>query len=386
MLTRTLETMALGGRPAGSAEGRERLGVLEGWVSVAVNVVVFLAKIIPGLLIGSASLVADAVHSLGDVATSAVVIWSFRASARPPDQEHPFGHGRIENIASLIIAVLLLVAAVELGRSGVLRLVHPKPVRASWALLAVLVVTIGLKEWLARFAGQLGRRLDSGALKGDAWHHRSDVLATTVVLAALAGERLGGRFLDGAAALIVAGFVAWAGIALVRASMDPLIGEAPPGELRETIRSLALAVNGVQAVHHIMVHAYGRLSVISLHVEIPAAWDVLRAHRVTEEVEARVSEALGAVVVVHMDPVDRAHPLYRAMAAHLDEIRGGMEGFRQYHDLRISGTPEQCTVAFDAVLDGRDRADLEAAIREAVRGRFPQVGEVLIKVETTLAY
>ncbi len=387
MLGSKLEKLALrGGVDPASARGRERLGVLEGWVGVAVNLVVFAVKLVPGLLIGSASLVADAVHSLGDVASSAVVIWSFRAGAKPPDREHPFGHGRLESVASLVIAVLLLVAALEFGKAGVERLLDPRPVEASAGLLAVLAVTMALKEWLSRFAAHLGRQLGSAALEGDAWHHRSDVLSTGVVLLALAGERLGWRYLDGGATVVVAGFIAWAGIELVRRSLDPLIGAAPSGELQKRIRELALGVEEVRSVHDVMVHAYGTLLVISLHVEVPVELDAVRSHEVAEEVERRVGEALGAVVVVHTDPVDRNHPLYGPISVLLDELVETTPGFLEYHDLRIVGSPELCNVVFDVVLEDVDPDDFRERVTTAIRERFPQVAAVVVEVEATLVY
>ncbi len=387
MLTQKLERLALrGGLEATSPRGRERLGVLEGWVSVVTNLVVFAAKVVPGVLIGSTALVADAVHSLGDVASSAVVIWSFKAGAKPPDREHPFGHGRLESVASLVIAILLLVAAVEFARTGVERLLNPRPVEASALLLGILALTIVLKEWLARFAAHLGRRLGSVALAGDAWHHRSDVLATSMVLLALAGERIGWRYLDGAATIVVAGFIAWAGIELVRGSLDPLIGAAPSGELQQRIREIAVGVEGVQAVHDLMVHSYGTLLVISLHVEVPVELDAVRSHEVAEEVEHRVAEGVGAVVVVHTDPVDRNHPLYGPISHLLDELMASTPGFLAYHDLRIVGSTELCNVVFDAVLEDVDSTAFRERATSIIQERFPQVAAVVVEVEATLVY
>ena len=387
MLSTGLEKLALrGGVEATSPEARERLGVLEGWVSVGVNLVVFVAKLVPGLLVGSASLVADAVHSLGDVASSAVVIWSFKAGGKPPDREHPFGHGRLESVASLVIAVLLLVAAVEFARAGVERLLDPRPVEAGPLLLAVLVLTMVMKEWLARFASRLGRQLGSAALEGDAWHHRSDVLSTGVVLLALVGERLGWRYLDGGATVVVAAFIAWAGIELVRHSLDPLIGAAPSGDLRRLIRELALSVPEVEAVHDVMVHAYGTLLVISLHVEVPVELDAVRSHEVAEEVERRIGGELGAVVVVHADPVDRNHPLYGPLSELLDRLVAEIPGFLEYHDLRIVGSRKLCNVVFDVVLEDVDPEDFRERVSAVIRERFPQVAAVVVEVEATLVY
>jgi len=387
VIARFLERRFVGGSPdPADPEVRKRYGLLEGWTSVLVNLLVFLIKLIPGLIIGSVGLVADAVHSLGDLVTSAVVIWSFRAAAKPPDHEHPFGHGRMESVASLVVAVLLLVGSVELGRAAVESLVHPRPVTASTLLLAVLCATLVLKEWLARLSSRLGARIASAALEADAWHHRSDALATAVVILALAGERLGWHGLDGIAGLLVAAVIAGTGAGLVRRSLDPLIGEAPTHELQLRIRELAAEVPEVDAVHDVMVHSYGTLLVISLHVEVPVELDVVRAHDVAERVERSLARRLHAVVVVHVDPVDRHHPLYPPLEELLTDLTGKIPGAVEFHDLRLIGGHTRCNVVFDLAVEGADPAQVSHDLRRAILERFPEINAVVIEVEPTLVY
>ena len=365
---------------------REAYGILEGWTSVVINLVVFAVKIVPGVAIGSISLIADAIHSLGDVASSGVVIWGFKAAAKPSDAEHPFGHGRVESVATLIIAVLLLVAALEFGESSVTRLLHPREVRASAPLLGALVLTLVLKEWLSRFSLRLGRRIGSTALVADFWHHRSDVLATGVVILALAASRLGVPWLDGAAGVVVAGFLAWAGIHMVRGALDPLIGEAPSPALVRRIRETALAVDGVEEVHDVIVHRYGNLIVTSLHIEVPVALDVSRGHELAEDVEEALVSALHCRATVHVDPVDRQHPLYAPVAAFL---AGELERLRaavDVHDLRIVGRAERCFVIFDLASHGVPAEALVEALKQSVKARFAAVAKVIVNVEPRFVY
>ncbi len=364
---------------------RERYGLLEGWVSVVVNLVIFGVKLVPGLLLGSVSLVADAIHSASDVASSAIVIWGFRASAKPSDREHPFGHGRIESIASLVIAVLLLVAALEFGKAAVERLLAPQAVQAPPLVLVLLALTIAAKEWLARFALHLGRTINSSALKADFWHHRSDALSTVIVVLALVGAELGVSWLDGAAGLAVSGFLAWAGIELVKESVDPLIGEAPSPALVQEIRELALAVDGVDKVHDIIVHHYGGLVVTSLHIEVSARLSAVQGHELAEEVEEKVMEALPGWATVHVDPVNRDHPLYDAVERFLEEIVAEVAGAESFHDLRIVGREKPCFVIFDLMAaPGGVRAAQK--IREAVLARFPEVDKVVVNLEPRYVY
>lgn len=374
-----------GGELFGARE-RRAAGLLEGWVSIAVNLVVGVVKLVAGLAIGSISLVADAVHSFSDLVTSGVVIWGFSAAARPSDREHPFGHGRLESVAALVIAVLLLVAALEFAMASVRRLLAPQAVTASWTLLAVLVVTVIAKEWLARFALRLGRKIDSTALRADAWHHRSDVLATAVVIVALVGARFGITWLDGAAGLVVAGALGWTGVTLVKESADPLIGTAPSPGLVEEIKVVALAVPGVDAVHDVIVHRYGGLLVTSLHIEVSAEHDTMACHELAERVEEAVMGRFGGWAVVHVDPVDRAHPLYPAIAAFLAQRLGGGPESASFHDLRIVGRQAPCYVIFDLKAAPEESERLQEQLVHELKESFPQVAKVMVNREPRYVY
>lgn len=371
-----------------AAQARERraVGLRAGWVSIVVNLVVGAVKLVAGLAIGSISLMADAVHSFSDMLTSGVVIWGFSAAARPSDRQHPFGHGRIESIAALVIAVLLLVAAFEFALASVRRLLAPQPVTASWVLLGVLVSTVLAKEWLARFALRLGRAIDSTALRADAWHHRSDVLSTVAVLVALVGARFGVAWLDGAAGLAVGAALAWTGVELIKESADPLIGAAPPGELVKKIREVALAVEGVDAVHDLIVHRYGGLLITSLHIEVAAGLDAMACHELAERVEEAVMAQCGGWAVVHVDPVDRAHPLYSEIEGFLAARLGGEAAAPSFHDLRIVGRETPCYVIFDLKAAPEDSSRLQEELARELKAQFPQVAKVLVNLEPRWVY
>lgn len=374
-----------GGELSGARE-RRAAGLLEGWVSIAVNLVVGVVKLVAGLAIGSISLVADAVHSFSDLVTSGAVIWGFSAAARPSDRRHPFGHGRLESVAALLIAVLLLVAALEFAMASVRRLLAPQAVTASWTLVAVLVATVIAKEWLARFALRLGRRIDSTALRADAWHHRSDVFATAVVIVALVGARFGISWLDGAAGLVVAGALGWTGVTLVKESADPLIGAAPSPGLVEEIKGVALAVPGVDAVHDVIVHRYGELLVTSLHIEVNAERDAMACHELAEQVEEAVMGRFGGWAVVHVDPVDRAHPLYSDIAMFLSQRLGSESEAASFHDLRIFGRQAPCYVIFDLKAAPEESERLQEQLVHELKERFPQVAKVLVNLEPRYVY
>jgi cation diffusion facilitator family transporter len=365
---------------------RKAYGVLEGWVSIATNLVVSAVKLASGVMIGSIALIADGVHSFGDVLSSGVVIWGFEASAKPSDREHPFGHGRVETIATLVIGIMLFVVAWEFAQNSVIRLFSPKPVAASTGLLAVLGVTVVLKVWLTRFARTLARAIASPALEGDSWHHRSDVFATLVVIGSLIAARSGLHVVDALGGLAVSGFIAVAGYRLTRDAVSPLVGEAPPLELLREIRETARAVPAVDEVHDVIVHSYGGLLVTSLHAEVTSDLDVNRAHEVAEAVETALNDRFGGWSVVHIDPVNRAHPLYAEVDSFLHETVPAIGDGVGFHDLRIVGGESPCFVIFDLEADAEHARVVATRLRGAVAAHFPQVAKVVVNIEPGFVY
>ena len=365
---------------------RESYGVLEGWVSIAVNLAVFVVKFIPGVLIGSISLIADAFHALGDVLSSGVIIWGFKAAARPSDSKHPFGHGRIESIATLVIGILLFVVAWEFGQNSVIRLYEPKPVTSPPVLLAVLALTMLLKEWLSRFARELARTIHSSALEGDFLHHRSDVLATAIVIVSLVATNQGWYWVDGVGGLVIAAFIAVAAFKLTKEAIDPLIGEAPSPGLLDEIRRTSLSVPEVDEVHDLTVHSYGGFIAISLHVEVDSELDITRAHDVAEAVENKLNEAFGGFTVVHVDPVNRRHPLYQQVQAFLKNLLPAIPGAEGFHDLRIVGSDDPCYVIFDLKADSEKASVIASRVRSEFAHRFPSVAKVVVNIEPRFVY
>ena len=371
----------------GNPRVREAYGVLEGWVSIVVNLVVFAVKIVPGVMIGSIALIADAIHSLGDIVTSVVVIWGFKVSNAPPDREHPFGHGRAENIASLVIAVLLFLTAWEFGKASVARLLHPRQVEAGAWLLALLALSIVLKEWLSQFSLALGRTINSTALIGDFWHHRSDVLATAIVAVALVASTLGWWWVDGLGGLAVSAIIAWAAWRLLGDSLTPLIGEAPSAQLLTELRAIALGVPEVDEVHDVIVHRYGGLLVSSLHIEVSDAVPLSRSHDIAEAVEQQINERFGGWAVVHVDPVNRAHPLYPEVGAFLSSHLPTLDPEASFHDLRIvGGAGDPSYVIFDLKAEPGEQSRLAVRLRQDLLARFAGVAKVVVNIEPRYVY
>jgi len=290
--------------PESRRADRRFIGFLEAWVSIVGNVVLFVFKLLAGLALNSIALVADAFHSLSDVLTSLVVLLGFFFGSKPADSDHPHGHGRLEHIATLIIAIMLLGVAIGMGRSSYLRIVRPQPVRFDLAVFILLLVSAAFKEWMASFSIYLGRKIDSTALLADAWHHRSDAIATALVAVGLVVSPLGFFRLDGVLGLAVTALLLWVSWDLSRTSVNELIGKAPDPRTIELIRSFASAQPGVLSCHGISIHDYANRAEASLHIVVRERITAATAHRVAQAVEDGLREKLGPqyTISVHIDP------------------------------------------------------------------------------------
>ncbi len=282
---------------------RRDFGYLEAWVSIVGNIFLFLVKFFAGLNLNSISLIADAFHSLSDVLTSIVVLLGFKLGSKPADEDHPFGHGRIEQIATLVIALMLLIVAYDLGKSSIERIMNPVKIGSNIAVIIFMIISAGFKEWMARFSIYLGEKINSEALIADAWHHRSDAVASLLVGLGLIFVRFNFFYIDGILGLVVVILLGIVGVELIKSSVDFLLGKAPDRDLLNRIRDITLSVPGVLDLHDILVHDYQSSKVISLHIEVEDSLSAKEAHRIALEVQDRIKRKLkGADISVHIDP------------------------------------------------------------------------------------
>ena len=281
---------------------RSFYGYIEAWTSIVINTLLFFVKFFLGIAINSISLIADSFHTVSDVVTSLVVLFGFHLAKKAPDKEHPYGHGRIESVASVIIALLLILTGLEFMKDSYLRLLAPPRVEASWMILAVLAVSAWLKEWLARFSLQLGNKIDSEALVADAWHHRSDALATLLVIIGVGANFYNLKWVDPLAGIGVSLFIIYAGAVMIRDAGSTLVGKSPSENLLRLITAHAQEIEGVEGIHDISVHEYGEKKAISLHIEVEGAMSVNDAHAIANAVEEKINQSFNCITTVHVDP------------------------------------------------------------------------------------
>ena len=371
-------------------EVRAAYGAFEGWVSIIGNTLLFAVKLAIGLTVNSAALIADAVHTLADSATSAVVIVGFKMARKPSDNEHPFGHGRIEPVATLIISILLFVAGFELLKHSVTSILHPTVATAGYGAIAIISATVIAKELMARFSFILGDLIDSDTLKADALHHRSDVFATILVVVALIASRFGYGQVDGIMGIGVSVVIFASAWSIAREAVNPLIGEAPPKNLLDDIEGACRSVTGVLGVHDIVVHNYGENRIVSLHIEVPHHLSATAVHEIAEDVEESVGRITRGMVVVHMDPINRDHPHYEEVLENVRDIIAEDPRILTFHDLRIVGeTLDRGTILFHITLNNdnstTDHQTVISDTRKKIEERFPHL-DLLIKIAPMYSY
>lgn len=369
---------------------RTRYGCLEGGVSIVFNIVIFVIKIIAGFSLMSIALIADAIHTLSDSATSVVVIIGFKMANKPSDKEHPFGHGRMESVTALIISVLLFIVGVEVLKKSIYNIVHPQATTASIGVIILVVGTLVIKELMSRFSYQLGEIIDSQTLKADAMHHRSDAISTILVVIALIAGRFGIGYIDGVMGIGVALIISYSGYSIAKKAIDPLLGQAPSKETIKEIESIARGHQDVLGVHDIIFHKYGQTSIISLHIEVSDKEAAFKLHAISEEVEAAIVQKTRGTVIVHVDPVNKEHPQYEAIAQIIKDIIGQEPRVSSFHELRIVGQDiHKCNVVFDIALekdaDEQETYDIKYSIERKIRIKFPQM-KIFIKAEPKYAY
>ncbi len=372
-----------------SHENRTRLGMLAGWTSTVLSALLAAAKGWLGMASGSVSMVADATNNLTDMGSSLVIALGFQWSRKPRDEDHPFGHGRIEAVATLVLAIALILVGAEVARSGVLRLIKPHPVDAPTWLLVAVGVTVLIKTWMAVFARRLAKLAKSQVLEADAWNHIFDILSTLMVVVALISSRMGWGAVDGWTAIGVALFILYTGISFAREAVDILLGKNPDPNEVHAIFEVVVGTDGVLGAHEIMVHQYGDVKMVSFHIEVDAHLSLVEAHAISEAAENAVETQLEWRALAHLDPVDRSHPLFAELNEVLHQYIEQEAGLVDVHDLRAEGSTEPYRISFDLVTDMEtSRNDYDAlyahcldTVSAAFKGR---VSHVEIGIEATV--
>ena len=330
---------------------RLRYGMLCGAVGIIFNILLFTGKLIAGTLTGSIGITADAFNNLSDAGSSAITLVGFRLSDTKADKEHPFGHGRFEYIAGLIVSMAILLMGFELAKTSVDKIIHPEAVTFSFLALGVLLASILTKLYMFFYNRGIGKKIDSPAMRATAMDSFSDVAATSMVLFSMLIGKWTGWKIDGYAGLLVAMFIGYTGVRAAKETISPLLGQPPTREFVEKIERIVLEQDGIIGVHDLVVHDYGpgrRMN--SLHAEVPADGDMIILHDTVDNLEKLLYKECGCEAVIHMDPVETNNPETNRLRAETQAILMEFDPRLTLHDFRVVPGSTHTNLVFDVVV------------------------------------
>ena len=359
--------------PKGSPDDpvvRTRCGLLSGITGIILNIILVAGKLTVGIIAGSVAIIADAINNFSDAASSVITLAGFKLAGQKPDKEHPFGHGRIEYVAGLIVSVLIIFMGFELAWSSIEKIITPEAAEFSYAAMGVLIAAILVKFWLFYFNRKIAKRINSPSIAATASDSISDVIATCVVLVALIAGQYTTFPIDGVAGVIVAIFIFKAGWGAVKTTQAPLLGRPMSKELADAIDKLALEHENILGIHDLIYHDYGPgRAIVSFHAEVPADGNLMETHEMIDHVEREIREKFGIEAVIHMDPivVDGDTEEMRTL---VESVVKSIHPDASIHDLRIAEWDKIHNVYFDVIVPyGLDISDeeIEKRIKEQIK-------------------
>ena len=357
---------------------RQRYGALSGAVGIFLNLMLSAGKMIAGVLTGSIAITADAFNNLSDAGSSVVTLVGFHMAGKQADNDHPFGHGRIEYLSGLAVSVVILLVGLELAKSSVEKIIHPEPVEFSWLSAGILAAAICVKLWMSYFNRSLSRRIGSAAMAATATDSLSDAVATSAVLLSSLIGRFTSVNVDAWAGILVAVFILRAGWGAAKDTLNPLLGQSPDPELVREIEQTILAHPQVVGIHDLIIHDYGPgRSMMSLHAEVPAGSDIMEVHDEIDAIERELKAKYHIEASIHMDPIVTGdETISKARQMVLDLVRE-VDPAMTIHDFRMTSGPKHRNLIFDVVVpysvkrsDDEVRQEIERKIRAADPNSF----------------
>lgn len=330
---------------------RKSYGTLSSVVGILCNILLFVLKYIMGTLSGSISIISDAFNNLSDCASCLVTLFGYKLAAKPADKDHPFGHGRIEYLTSMLIAVFIALMGFELLRDSIDKIIHPQPVTFRWIVLLSLLCSIGLKLWMSFFNTTLGKTIHSSVMLATAKDSRSDVIATSATVIALIASYFTDLPIDGAAGILVSLFILKAGYEIIRDTLDDLLGRPADAETVHKIETLVKSHEKIMDIHDLMIHNYGPGHILgSCHVEVRSDEDFCVIHDIVDHIEKRIWEEMHIHMTIHMDPIETDNEQINLCKQEVLEIIHSLDPHLSFHDFRMVSGETHTNVIFDLLV------------------------------------
>ncbi len=362
-------------------ESRLKIGKLAGVTGIICNLILFISKLTISILSGSVSIIADAANNLFDVSSSLITLVGFRLARRTADKEHPYGHARYEYLSGIAVSVIILFVGVELAKSSISKIITPTEIEVSAITFIILILSIGVKLWMAIFYKKTGNLIQSAALKAAALDSRNDVVATFGVLIGTLVSFFFSFNIDGYIGLAVALFILYSGINVAKETVSPLLGKGADKTLLSQISNAVLCDERVLGFHDLLIHDYGPGQYFaSVHVEISAEEDPLECHELIDKIESKVLEELGVHLVIHYDPVLVNNSEWTKMKACVEEIIKGIDPVLSMHDFRIVQNGNDAKLIFDIDIPysmENKQFEIKQAITEQIKSKTNNYSVIL---------
>lgn len=330
---------------------RTSYGVLASIVGIFCNVLLFAVKFTIGFLMKSLAVTADAFNNLSDAASSVISFIGVKMASKPADADHPFGHGRIEYIAALIVSFLVMEVGLSFLKNSIGKLMNPEEIVFELAPFLILVLSIGVKLWMGVFNRKLGKRIDSKVMLATAADSMGDVITTGATVLSILICTFTSINVDAVAGIVVSVIVMWAGFSIAKETLEPLIGQSVPKELYQQITEAVEAYDGILGTHDLIVHNYGpNHSMASIHAEVPNDVDIEVSHEIIDRIEREVSKKLKLFLVIHMDPVETRNQEVLEIKSKLERIVHALDANLSFHDFRVVNGERQVNLIFDLVI------------------------------------
>lgn len=350
---------------------RTAYGVLASAAGIFCNVFLFLIKAAAGIIMNSVSVTADAFNNLSDAGSSVIGLVGVKMAEKPADEEHPFGHGRIEYISALVVAFIVLQVGFTFFKDAFRKITNPEILKFSTFSVIILVLSIGVKLWMAAFNKKLGKRIDSKVMMATAADAMGDVVTTGATILSLLFYRISGINIDGFVGIGVALVVMWAGVGIAKDTLKPLIGEAVPTETYDEITKFVEGYDGIVGTHDLLVHNYGPgRSMASIHAEVPNDVGIETSHEIIDRIEREARKYLGIYLLIHMDPVETKDEKVISAKEQVEKIVAETEPLASIHDFRMVSGENQINLIFDMIVPHGYQKDQETALLHLVMGKI----------------
>ena len=355
---------------------RTKYGTLSSLTGIVVNFILSITKVIIGIISNSMSIISDGLNNITDAGSSVITMIGFKMSQKKVDDDHPWGHGRMEYISAFIVDMLIVLVGIELFKSSIDKIINPVMPDISVITITILVIAIMAKLWLFFFYKKIAKAINSEAIKGNAYDSISDVVSTLVVLVSALVAKFANISIDGYVSILVSIFILFTGFKALKETVDILLGSKPDPELVKGIEEFTKKYDMIVGIHDMMVHDYGPgRKIVSFHAEVPANSDICMAHDVIDQMEQDIYEEFNCITTIHMDPIEVDDEEINKMREITEKIVKGINEKYSIHDFRMTNGGGRINLIFDLAIPREEKVEsdkLKVQVQQKIHSENPK--------------